>query len=68
MDAQEKAQELITKFSETFTGRYSEEFDAKQCAIIAVDEILVAIDWHEFEYPNEEFEYWHAVKDEINKL
>ena len=41
---------------------------AKQCAIFAVDEIIYAIDWHEFETPNKEIEYWQEVKIEIEKL
>ena len=41
---------------------------AKQCAIIAVDEIMHVIDWHEFETPNEELNYWNKVKEEIQKL
>jgi hypothetical protein len=71
---QEKAIELIDKFRDYSDARFNDknnlstEYSAKQCALIAVDEILEAIDWHEFEYPNEHFEYWHEVKDEINKL
>lgn len=38
---------------------------AKQCALICVDEILDAIDWHQFENPN--YDYWHEVKIEIEK-
>ena len=38
---------------------------AKQCALVAVDEILNAIDWHEFEVPNDQLEYWLEVKQEI---
>ena len=41
---------------------------AKECALIAVDEILNAIDWHKFETPNNEIEYWEEVKQEIEKL
>jgi len=41
---------------------------AKKCALIAVDEIMIAIDWHEFETPNEMLNYWDEVKDEIKKL
>ena len=59
---QEKAKKLYNKFY------YNDKIQAKQCAIIAVDEILLAIDWQEFEYPNDEFEYWHEVKAEIEKL
>jgi hypothetical protein len=76
MTPQEKSEELIEKYQKLdieIGGQYDgyltmKMHDAKQCALIAVDEILVAIDWHEFEYPNEHFEYWHEVKDEINKL
>jgi hypothetical protein len=38
---------------------------AKQCALVAVDEILNVIDWHEFEVPNDQLEYWLEVKQEI---
>lgn len=41
---------------------------AKQCALIAVDEIIEAIDWHYYETPNNEIQYWEEVKQEIEKL
>ena len=41
---------------------------AKQCAIIAVNHIMHVIDWHEFETPNEELNYWNQVKEEIKLL
>jgi vacuolar-type H+-ATPase subunit H len=41
---------------------------SKQCAFIAVDEIMDAIDWHEFEVPNEQLKFWNKVKIEIKKL
>jgi hypothetical protein len=74
MTPKEKAQELIKKFS--FNTRCFSEtkgwedsfFDAKECALIAVDEICEAINWHEFEVPNEEFNYWNRVKLEIQRL
>jgi hypothetical protein len=71
MTPQEKAEQILLKMHKTETIQgvcYMTIHEAKQCALIAVDEILEAIDWHEFEYPNEHFEYWHEVKDEINKL
>ena len=71
-NAKEKAKELFDKFYPRATSyssdRKNQKENAKQCALIAVDEILIAIDWHEFEYPNEQFEYWHEVKAEIEKL
>lgn len=71
---QEKAKELFDKYCLALKtegdefGCWTNVIYAKQCALIAVDEILLAIDWHEFEYPNDEFEYWHEVKAEIEKL
>jgi len=59
----EKAEELVGKMYDSTFIIYDE---AKQCAIIAVDEIIIAIDWHEFETPNKEIEYWQLVKQEIH--
>jgi hypothetical protein len=64
MTPREKAVELVHKFG--MENQYYER--AKQCALIAVDEICEAINWHEFEVPNEEFNYWNRVKLEIEKL
>jgi len=50
--AKEKAEELVDKFN--YESKHYLMLDAKQCALIAVDEIIGAIDWHEFETPNKE--------------
>lgn len=70
MTPKEKSQELFDKYI-----YYVEAFDeisqvknAKWCALFAVNEILKAIDWHEFEYPNEEIDFWIEVKQELEKL
>jgi len=42
--------------------------EAKECALICVDEILNAIDWHEYEHPNDIVNYWFEVKKEIQNL
>jgi hypothetical protein len=72
--AQQKAAELIEKFKEyayanTRQDDYSFgrqlQYNAKQCAIIAVDEILEAIDWHDHETPNKEIDFWQEVKKEL---
>ena len=50
---------------------YIKEMDlnlSKKIALIMVDEIIDAIDWHEFEHPNKEFDYWYEVKKEIDNL
>jgi hypothetical protein len=61
----EKANELVVKF--TVVG-LQQRNEGIQCALICVDEIMHVIDWHEFETPNEELNYWNQVKAEINKL
>jgi hypothetical protein len=38
---------------------------AKQCALIAVDEVISAIDWHDF---REQLKFWNEVKQEIQLL
>ena len=75
-DAKEKAKELIEKFfsvnddkkSKLGCNPFIDKDYAKQCALICVDEIIDAIDWHEFETPNNKIEYWQEVKEEIKKL
>jgi hypothetical protein len=67
MTAKEKAKELFDKMYmvDDPMGNYPMCFDtAKQCALIAVDEIynsglLVFVD---------DEQYWHEVKQEIEKL
>jgi hypothetical protein len=62
MTPKEKAQELIDKFriSKAITESY-----AKECALIAVDEILkICVD----SLGLTELDYWQDVKEEIQKL
>ena len=67
MTPKEKAKELVEAMA--FSCRECDyESKAKQCALIAVDEIKEAIFWHPFESPNFELEYWQEVKQEIEKL
>ena len=37
-------------------------------ALVAVNEIIQAIDWHEYEMPNNETNYWLEVRKEIKNL
>ena len=77
MTPKEKAKELTDKYAymclystsafDNIKGSEAKPF-IKQCALIAVDEIIKAIDWHEFDVPNEELNYWQEVKQEIEKL
>jgi hypothetical protein len=47
-----------------------DEYTAKQCALVAVDEIIEAIDfdWMEVQNLDSEHRYWEKVRQEIEKL
>jgi hypothetical protein len=70
MEAKEKAKQLVDKYWNDIPVNFFEE--AKQCALIAVDEILNALDSERIiygsEYCFEENNYWTEVKQEIEKL
>ena len=81
MTPKQKAKDLVDRFyqitpNETWIneplGEFMETYtawgQAKQCALIAVKEIKEAIDWHEYEYPNETFDHWEQVEQEIQNL
>lgn len=62
MTPKEKAEQLVYKFDDAMEFATPQRF-AKECAIIAVDEILSA---HLFDL--DEKEYWQQVKTEIENL
>jgi hypothetical protein len=70
MESTDKALELVNKFAIYLRANlmYDEDADedAKQCALIAVDEII------EFMSPmvnsKQAYDYWDEVKEEIEKL
>jgi hypothetical protein len=76
MEPKEKAEELVDKFENysfmDIDKRISSFNSAKQCALIAVDEIceiledngLTFIEYHD----RTTIEYWLQVKQEIEKL
>jgi len=67
MTPKEKAKQLVESMA--FSCRECDyESKAKQCALIAVEEIKEAIFWHPYESPNFELEYWQEVKIEIEAL
>jgi hypothetical protein len=69
MTAKEKAEELVRRF--TFQRDEHEMYVAKQCALIAVDELinstLPSCEWCGI-INNNTIEYWEEVKQEIEKL
>ena len=64
MTPKEKAKELYSKFEDGITGLEGYEWwdSAKQCALIAVDEILNVL------FQHHKIDYWKEVKQEIEKL
>lgn len=66
MTPKEKSKDLFDKIYKLDNRAWYDV--AKQCALIAVDEIIEAIDWHELEFPNTLYEYWEQVKHEIEQL
>ena len=70
MTPKEKAEELFNKMHnvEDPMGNYPMCFDtAKQCALIAVDEIIEALSFHSWQNRNQ-IEYYEEIKHEIQKL
>jgi hypothetical protein len=74
MIPKEKAKELANKFLRTYKVSLYPPFnkasdEAKECALIAVDEILDAIDWDYYEGSAQtQQNYWKEVKKEIELL
>ena len=72
MTQKEKAKELVSKMLNEQSNT-EELYDAKQCALIAVDEILKGIvpkyddERYTFELGGNQF-YWQEVKQEIENL
>ena len=69
MSSQEKAKELYCKYTDALNIRDLQTTAnpfAKQCALIAVDEILLAITYAD--YYLSQVSFWEEVKQEIEKL
>jgi hypothetical protein len=67
MTPKEKAIELVDRYYSLFSLELENTIDitqAKECALIAVDEILGQFRWR----PSDGLSYWEEVKQEINKI
>jgi len=62
MTPKEKAKELIDKYEFVYIQNYTSMFEVKQCALIAVDELLLLVTYQ----PT--IDYWNEVKQEIINL
>jgi hypothetical protein len=70
MTPKEKAKELVSKYvhlAKQSSGAIGTIYNAKQCALIAVDEILTALDEHQWQNKSV-IEFYFSVKKEIEKL
>ncbi len=73
MTPKEKAKELVSKyihFTKQSNGANGTIYNSKQCALISVDEIILA-NPHSNTFTNVEYstmEYWKEVKQEIENL
>jgi hypothetical protein len=72
MTPKEKAKELVSRFIEhtqewdELDGYVNDIYKAKGCALIAVDEVIQAMD--NVMLPNPFKQYWNKVKQEIQAL
>jgi hypothetical protein len=66
MTPQEKAAQLVVDYQ--IKVRSLDYKEAVQCAIVTVDEIIDAVDWHEFEVPNDVLHFYFEVKKVLEKL
>jgi hypothetical protein len=67
MTPKKKAKELVDKFDELLTYLESKS-KAKDCALIAVDEILKVCENEISHCSDKTYFYWQEVKQEIEKL
>jgi len=71
MTPQEKAHQLYRDAYNRWCYELSHDKNvliAKNICEYICNEIMNAIDWHDYDSPNEEWGYWNEVKDEIKKL
>ena len=71
MTAKDKAEELFLKFRQIppcspYTG--VDDGEAKQCALIAVDEIINSVAITDLTTAENQFKYWEKVKSKLEKL
>jgi inorganic pyrophosphatase len=67
MEAKEKAEQLVNKMFNWIAGGSVIEYEmAKECALIAVDEILKVASF--YNDSQAEVTYWQEVKQEIENL
>jgi hypothetical protein len=67
MTPKEKAIEIYTKMFDQIFAYYATDNLAKECAILAVDEIIIALNFHQWQN-TKQIDYYIEVRQEIEKL
>jgi hypothetical protein len=67
MTPKEKAERLVSDIFNIETFSYCTYSQAKQCALIAVDEIIIALNYHQWQN-TKQIDYFIEVRKEINLL
>jgi hypothetical protein len=71
MTPKEKAKELIDKYQFVYIQNLTSMFEVKQCALIAVDELIISTcvsSRVQSDFINYDRQYWQEVKQEIINL
>ena len=66
MTPKEKAEDLMQKYDFVYIANYTSKHEVKECAFIAVDEVLKVASF--YNDSQAEVTYWQEVKQEIDKL
>ena len=69
MTPKEKAKELVDKYEFVYIQNYTSMFEVKECALIAVDEIINCDSFFKTLEDTKAFtKYWYEVQQEIINL
>lgn len=64
----EEAEALVEKMRKSLYESNGYSSGSINCAIIAVEAILDAIDWHDFETPNKQIDHWQQVLNHLKQM
>ena len=68
MTPKEKAKALLEKYNFVIIPYYTSKFEAKECALIVVDEIIIELLECGEVWMKGRIKYWQEVKQEIENL
>ena len=68
MTSKEKAKELYKKYEFVYIQNYTSKHEVKECALIAVDEIISVVEWYDRRHISNQLIFWIEVKTELTNL